>query len=115
MALPEGWTDDMNIQIPPGKTLDELVDRILEAAIRRDVMENVVSELVSPFGLSEEDATLAFDRACAGVVRAATGNPLNCPNREKDPIAWLVYQKCLKQPNIIAAVCPQFVSRKRGS
>jgi hypothetical protein len=103
VAIPEGWTDDMNIRIPPGRTLDELVDFILQAEMRKDAYTTTIAELVKSFELSEADATLAWDRACGGMIRAATGNPQNCPVQQKDPIAWLSYQRCLREPSLIAA------------
>jgi hypothetical protein len=115
MPIPDGWTDDMNIQIGPGHTLDQLVDSILHAAMRRDDASKTVAALVEDFGVSEEDAALALDRACGGVVRAATGNPHNCPDKDKDPIAWLSYHRCLREPNIIAAIYPQFASTNRAT
>lgn len=111
MPLPAGWTDDMNIQVGPGQTLDQLVDFVLHATMRRDDSSTIIASLIKDFGLSEEDAALALDRACGGVVRAATGNPQNCPNQQKDPIAWLSYQRCLREPSIIPAVWPQYSAK----
>ena len=84
------------------------MDYVLDATGRKDTPEAIASRLISDFGLSEADAELAIDRALGGVVRAATGNPENCPKREKDPVAWTSYQKCLKRPDLIARVYPKF-------
>ena len=110
VSVTEGWTDDMNIQIAADRTLDELVDFVLQAAMRRDDDAKTIAALVEHFKASEEDAALALDRACGGVVRAATRNPHNCPDQKKDPIAWLSYQRCLREPSIIGAIYPQFAS-----
>src|SRR5215467_2075473 len=110
VSVPEGWTDDMNIQIAAGHTLDKLVDFVLQAAMRGDDSSKTIAALVENFSVSEEDAALALDRACGGVVRAATRNPQNCPDRQKDPIAWLSYQRCLREPSIIGAIYPEFSS-----
>jgi hypothetical protein len=44
--------------------------------------------LIDEFGLSADDATLAWDRTFGGLVRASTRNRANCPPQDKDPIAW---------------------------
>jgi hypothetical protein len=113
MPIPEGWTDDLNIQIAPGHTLDELVDFILQAVVRRDDSSTIIAELVRNFGVSEDDAVLALDRACGGVFRAATGDPENCPDQQKDPVAWLGYQRCLREPSLFSAIFPQSSSTRR--
>ena len=113
--LPEGWTDDMNIVVSAGRNLEELVDYVLECAKRGDARTTIVQHLSENFGLTQADAELAMDRACGGVVRAATRRADNCPAREKDPIAWLSYQKSLKRPDLIAALCPQLAKAHRKS
>lgn len=111
--LPEGWTDDMNIALAPGRSLEELVDWVLECNVRRDKPTVIVQQLIEKFGLTQADAELALDRACGGVVRAATGRADNCPPKDKDPVAWLSYQKCLKRPDLIAAIYPKFAKPPR--
>ena len=113
MTLPDGWTDDMNIRIAPHRTLDELVDYILQAAVRHDDSSTIIAALTKDFAVSGEDAALALDRACGGAVRAATGNPENCPSQQKDPIAWLSFRRCTRDSSIIAAIYPQFSSATR--
>lgn len=39
------------------------------------------------------DAPLAWGRVCAGLVRASPGSQYNCPNRRKDSLAWLAFQR----------------------
>ncbi|HLX84227.1 MAG TPA: hypothetical protein VKR59_10030 [Terriglobales bacterium] len=111
--LPEGWTDDMNIAVPPGHTLDEVVDYVLEGTIRRDSAVIMIQHLKAAFGLSQSDAELALDRVCGGVVRAATGRATNCPAEDKDPLAFVSYQKCLKKPALITAIYPQFAKSRK--
>jgi hypothetical protein len=106
--VPEGWTDDMTIVVPTGRSVDDIVDYVLQATIRRETPSNMVRHLSTEFGLTQGDAELALDRTCAGVVRAATGRRDNCPPKEKDPMAWLSFQRCLKQPELIGALYPQF-------
>ena len=108
--LPEGWTDDLTIHVCPPQTLEELVEFVLQAEVRKVPSDETTIELVTRFGLSEEDAGLAWDRALGGLVRAATGNPVNCPVREKDPVAWISYHRCLREPALIAAIRPQYVA-----
>src|SRR5215510_7225640 len=104
--LPEGWTDDMTIAVPTGRSLDDVVDYCLQATIRKETTEKMFQHLTTEFGLTQRDAELALDRTCGGVVRAATGPQDNCPAREKDPMAWLSFQRCLKQPELIGAIYP---------
>ena len=107
-TVPEGWTDDMTIVVPTGRSLDEIVDYVLQGMIRRETRSNMVKHMTREFGLTQGDAELALDRTCGGVVRAATGRLDNCPQREKDPMAWISFQRCLEQPELIAALYPQF-------
>ena len=111
--LPEGWADDMNIAVPDGRSLEEVVDFVLESTIRRDRPTTIVQNLSERFGLAQADAELALDRACGGVVRAATGRADNCPARDKDPVAWVSYQECIKRPDLIAAIHPKFAKPPR--
>ena len=106
--VPEGWTDDMRVAVPAGQSLAGIVDYILQAAVRRETPNTMTRRLIQEFGLTQSDAELALDRTCGGVVRAATGQLENCPPKEKDPVAWLSFQRCLKQPELIGAIYPQF-------
>ena len=106
--LPEGWTDDMTIVVPTGRSLHDIVDYVLQATIRRETPSNIVQHLTTEFGLTQGDAELALDRTCGGVVRAVTRRRENCPQKEKDPLAWLSFHRCLNQPELIGAIYPQF-------
>ena len=99
----------MTIAVPAGRSLDEVVDYCLQATIRKETPEKIVQHLTTEFGLTQSDAELALDRTCGGVVRAATGRQDNCPARKKDPMAWLSFQRCQKQPDLIGAIYPRFV------
>ncbi|MGC3968485.1 MAG: hypothetical protein QM775_14240 [Pirellulales bacterium] len=68
--------------------------------------------LIAEFQLSPYDAALVRDRTFGGIVRAATGNEVNCPDRTKDPIAWQSFQNAILDPGIIARIYPQFVRPK---
>jgi hypothetical protein len=104
--IPDGWTDDMRVPLAPGRTVEELVDHVLRAALEGRDTSLLLRELVTTFGLSEEDAELALDRVFGGIVRAATKNPANCPDREKDPIAWASFDRGIRQPSVVAALYP---------
>ncbi|MFT3867620.1 MAG: hypothetical protein QM715_03875 [Nibricoccus sp.] len=91
--LPEGWTDDMRIPIAPGAQSEELVDIVFEAMLAFEVSDDVCRKLQTRFGLSLDDAMLALDRVPGGVVRAITANPANCPDKEKDPLAFIAYSR----------------------
>ena len=70
--LPEGWTDDMTIVVPTGRSLDDLVEYVLQSTVRKDTPTNIIQYLKKEFGLTQSDAELALDRTYGGVVRAAT-------------------------------------------
>lgn len=110
MTIPEGWTDDMNIALPEGVAIDDVVETVLRAESARVPFETIVATLVAR-GLSEEDAMLAHDRTLGGVVRAATGNALNEPVRAKDPLAWASFHRCLNEPAFITAIRPDLARR----
>lgn len=104
--IPEGWTDNMSIEVPDDRTLDALVEHILQAEIQKIPHESTVAHVMREFALSEDDAELAWDRTLGGLVRSASKNDANCPNREKDPVAWISYQRCRQEPALIAAIRP---------
>jgi hypothetical protein len=94
-SVPDGWTDDMSVQLPRGHKVEKLVDYILLANQQGRQHETLIADLVTESGLSDEDAELSVDRVGGGIVRAATGNRANCPNRAKDPIAWVSFQRAI--------------------
>jgi len=94
-SVPDGWIDDLSVQLKGGLTVEELVDYILVANQRGRQHEALIADVAAEFGLSNEDAELSVDRVGGGIVRAATGNRANCPNRAKDPIAWASFQRAI--------------------
>lgn len=102
--IPEGWTDDLSIAVAAGRTLDELVDHVLQAELRKVAHGTTIAQVMREFELSEADAELAWDRTLGGLVRAASNNDANCPIREKDPIAWISYHRCRQEPALITAI-----------
>jgi hypothetical protein len=110
--IPEGWTDDMTIPLSPGRTAAEVVEFVLQAALRDLPDDELERLLAAEFLLSPDDAALARDRSFGGLVRAATRNPENCPARDKDPLAWESFQRGTRDPSLIARIYPQFASEE---
>lgn len=108
--LPEGWTDDMTIPLPPGRTTAEVVEFVLQLALRGTPDRETERLLAAEFLLSADDAALARDRSFGGLVRAATGNPANCPAKDKDPVAWESFQRGSRDPTLVARIYPKFAS-----
>jgi len=94
--MPDGWTDDMSVEIKTGKSNMELSIAIMESLKVREPYEHILKKCVEEFGLSEEDADLAIDRAQGGIVRAITCNKQNEPDKTKDPIAWHTFNEVWK-------------------
>lgn len=108
MSIPEGWTDDMNIPLPPGRTEDEVVSLVLTLALEGIGDEAIETGLQFAFALSPDDAALARDRVFGGIVRGATRNPGNRTDRQKDPLAWISFQRAMDDPSIVARLYPQY-------
>jgi hypothetical protein len=106
-----GWTDDLTIQLPPGRTVTELVEFVLQSALRGTTAEQIDRLFAGEFGLSPDDAELARDRSFGGLVRAATRNPLNCSESGKDPVAWESFQRGMHDPSLVARIFPEFAPR----
>jgi hypothetical protein len=111
MAIPEGWTDDVNIPLPPGRTVEQVVEFIIQAALRRTPDDTTEQALIAEFERSIDDAVLAQDRTFNGIVRAATRDQENCPQREKDPMAWESFQRAWRDPSIVARIYPQYAPK----
>lgn len=107
--IPSGWTDNMNVDVPTDRTIDEVVDFVIHAALSRVPDAQIESDLRTTFGFSPEDAALARDRVFGGIVRAATRNPANRPSRKKDPLAWESFGRAMSDAAIVASLYPQFV------
>ena len=111
-STPSGWTDDMNIALPSQHTLGAVVELVISFGRARTTAVAPQRALVETFGLTEDDAALAWDRVHGGIVRAATGNVANRPDKSKDPLAWSSFQLAVRDPSIIAALYPQYASRE---
>ncbi len=101
------WTEDLTIPLPPGRSVAELVV-VLQSALGGMPDEDVELLLAAEFGLSTEDVELARDRVLGGLVRAATGNPSNCPPQDEDPMAWESFRRGTQDPSLVARIFPQF-------
>jgi hypothetical protein len=64
------WTDNMTIQLRPGRTVADLVDVVLAARLREAPGDEIRRVFVDEFGLPDDDAELACDRTWGGLVRA---------------------------------------------
>lgn len=93
MALPDSWTDDVNVTIRANRTPPELVLAVMGLVQNIHGGSEMVDQIAREFGMSEEDARLAFDRVQGGIIRALTARWDNCPNRDKDPLAWLSFHE----------------------
>lgn len=110
-SIPSGWTDDMNIALPPQHALGEVVELVISSGRAKTPAAATQRALIETFGLTADDAALAWDRVHGGIVRAATGNVANRPDRSKDPLAWTSFQLASGDPSIIAALYPQYATR----
>lgn len=86
-------TDDLAIRVRPGRTLDELVDRVLDASPAVRTAPGFVAALADEFALGFDHARLACDRALAGATRAATGAEANRPDPVRDPVAASAWRR----------------------
>ena len=108
--LPEGWTDDMTVTLPPGRTCTQVVTLVLEAALVETPDGETEQLLAVEFELSPEDAARARDRAFGGLVRSAMHD--SAPKKTRDPIAWESYQRGIADPSLVARIYPQFASER---
>lgn len=102
-----GWTDDMTVQLPAGRTVAELVEFVLQSGLRGTAADEIDRLLVTEFRLSPDDAELARDRAFGGLVRAGTLNPMNSPDPGKDPVAWESFQRGTREPALVTRIFPE--------
>src|SRR3990172_248154 len=114
-AVPEGFTDDMTVPLPPGSTIQELVEFVVQRALKGVPDIQTERDLVQSFNMSQENAWLLRDRVFGGIVRAASKNPYNKPDRSKDPIALASFELASREPSMIASIYPQLASTTLGT
>jgi hypothetical protein len=56
-TIPEGWTDDMSIQLPHGVTVEKIVDVVIEATTARRSGQEQLANLMD-LGLSRNGQNL---------------------------------------------------------
>jgi hypothetical protein len=112
-SIPSGWTDDMNIALASHHTLGAVVDLVISSGRAHTPVATMQRALIETFGLTDDDAALAWDRVHGGIVRAATGNVANRPDKSKDPLAWTSFQLATEDRTIIAALYPQYANPTR--
>ncbi|MEU4620320.1 hypothetical protein AB0G04_10135 [Actinoplanes sp. NPDC023801] len=95
------WTDDLTVPLPPGCTPADVVDLLVQVAGRPSAGDEAVRVLGVRYAIASDDAEFLYDRFCGGLVRAATGNPLNCPPADKDPVAWESFQRGITDPYLV--------------
>ena len=114
-AIPEGWTDDMTIPLPPGQTVEAIAQFVIQREISKSSGEDTVQAVVASFGITSEDAALVYDRVLGGIVRAATGNVANRPDPTKDPFAYFSFERARRDRGIIAAIRPEYAQAPKRS
>lgn len=114
-TIPDGWTDDLTIPLPAGRTVADFVEFVIQAALSGTPdADQIEQELMTTFGISLADAALVRDRVFGGIVRAATGNAANQPDATKDPFAYESYERATRERSIITAIYPE-LSHWRGA
>jgi hypothetical protein len=111
VSIPEGWTGDFNVPGATDAELQRAVELVLQDGTARVPVEQTLLRLITELRFSEEWAHLACDRIYGGLVRAATGNVANCPDKQKDPLAWISFHRCLNDPSIIVAIRPEWAGK----
>ena len=77
MGIPEGWTDNMNIPVPQGRTVEEIADYVIRAALRGTPDATTEQLVATEFLLSPEDAAVGRE-----IERAAESCGPPCAIRE---------------------------------
>lgn len=108
-VVPAGWTDDLSVRLPAGRTAADVVDLVLGLTDASASADEVERALTRELGLNADDAAIARDRVFGGLVRGASNNPVNEPSPTKDPIAHESYHRALADPTLIRKYYPDLV------
>ncbi len=92
------FSDDLSLVLARGESVVSLVEYVAAAQSAGTAWPEVLGVLTERFALSFDDARLAVDCVPGGVVRAASGNAANEPDRVRDPVAWVSYQRARGLP-----------------
>ena len=104
-SAPPGWTFDCSIALPPGGTVEDVVELVLTCRRQPLGYDTTVAQLKA-FGLSNEDAEVAIERVQGGLVRAATSDPGNEPDPAMDPLAYASYHRALGDRSLTSLATP---------
>ena len=103
------WTDVMAFKLPEGLTEEKIVDLVIESGLDY-CPDDITEDKLVRLGLSEDEAALARDRVYGGIFRAMTKINSNRPDRYKDPLAWISYNRTIKDYSIAERIYPQYLS-----
>jgi hypothetical protein len=106
---------DLSICLNSGRTLEELAQLVFDLLDAGVPYESTLERVRSQFALSSADAALGVDRAMGGLVRAASAQPMNCPDPNQDPIARASFALALRHPANIAALVTKLNHKESAS
>lgn len=114
----EEWVDDtvfqFRISLPTNVSNRDFVTFMLDRAVTHPDLETFRADIATTFGLNDEFALKAIDRALGGVARAASLNPLACPNDAIDPVAAEAFRIASDNVGIISSIYPSWETWKPG-
>lgn len=110
-ALPARYTYDMTIPLPPGRTIGDFVEFVIESALRGVPDDETERAMVEEFQVPPKDAELVRDRVFGGIVRAGTRCLANRPCPTHDPFALASFERASKDLSIFERIYPQFVKQ----
>lgn len=103
--------NDLTVRLRGGRTVEEMVDRVIRNELSGTTNAVTDRELMSSFGLSADHAKLARERTIGGILRAAR-NPGSCPDRDRDPVAWASFRRATADPSIVARIIPPLAGQR---
>lgn len=117
-AASEEWVDDTVFQFPIALPTEvsnkDFATFMLDRAVTHPDLETFRADIATTFGLNDEIALNAIDRALGGVARAASLNPLACPDGAIDPVAAEAFRIASDNLEIISAIYPCWQTWKPG-
>lgn len=117
-AASEEWGDgtvfQFRISLPKNVSNKDFVTFMLDRAVTDPDLDTFRSDIATTFGLNDEIALEAIDRALGGVARAASLNPLACPDDAIDPVGAGAFRIASANLGIISAIYPGWQTWKPG-